>query len=459
MEKEMMPAEPFKIKMVEPIRLIPREKRIQRIEEAHFNVFRLKPDDIYIDLLTDSGTSAMSDRQWAGLMMGDESYAESRNFHHLESTVKELMGFRYVIPTHQGRPAENILSTVLIGPGQIVPGNTHFDTITAHIERKEGIPLNLPIPESLKTDVYHPFKGNVDINKLEALLQKEGRNAAFFLMTVTNNQGGGQPVSMENIRRTREITSKYGIPFYFDAARFAENAYFIKEREAGYADKSAREIVSEMMSYADGCTMSAKKDGLVNIGGFICTNDPGVYERCCELLILMEGFITYGGLAGRDLEALARGLEEVVEEDYLAYRIGQVRYLGSRLKDAGVPIVNPPGGHAVYIDAKAFLPHIPQSEFPAQVTAVELYIEAGVRCIELGAVAFAKKDEKTGKVVYPDLELTRLAIPRRVYTNRHMDFVAEGVIRLSKRKESIKGLRIVWEPKTLRHFRAKFARI
>ncbi len=454
-----MPPEPFRIKMVEPIRQIPREEREKRIEEAHFNVFRLKPDDIYIDLLTDSGTSAMSDRQWAGLMLGDESYAGSRNFDHLEQTIKELMGFRYVIPTHQGRPAENILTTVLIQPGQIVPGNTHFDSTMAHIQHKKGVPVNLPIPEALKPDVYHPFKGNVDLGKLEPLLERESRNIPFFLMTVTNNTGGGQPVSMENIKKTREITSEYGVPLYFDAARFAENAYFIKEREDGYAHKSIREIVGEMMSYADGCTMSAKKDGLVNMGGFICMNDQGLYDRCCELLILMEGFITYGGLSGRDLEALARGLEEVVQEDYLSYRIGQVRYLGSRLMEAQIPIVNPTGGHAVYVDAKAFLSHIPQSQLPGQVTAIELYIEAGVRCIEIGTVAFARKDEKTGQTIYPDLELTRLAIPRRVYTNRHMDVVADGLIRVSHRKESIRGLRIDWEPKVLRHFLARFARV
>ncbi len=459
MKLEKMSAEPFKIKMVEPIRLIAREEREKRVEEACFNVFKLKPDDIYIDLLTDSGTSAMSDRQWAGLMLGDESYAGSRNFDHLEQTIKDLMGFRYVIPTHQGRPAENILCANLIKPGQVVPGNTHFDSTTAHIRHKGGIPVDLPVPELVRTDEYHPFKGNVDLGKLEALLQRESKNISFFLMTITNNTGGGQPASMENIRKARQITSKYHVPFYFDAARFAENAYFIKEREEGYANTSVREIVREMMSYADGCTVSAKKDGLVNMGGFLCVSDEGLYQRCCEMLILIEGFITYGGLSGRDLEALARGLEEVVEEDYLAYRIGQVRYLGDRLRDGGVPIVYPTGGHAVYVDARAFLPHIPQSQFPGQVTAIELYIEAGVRCIELGAVAFARRDEKTGEWIYPSLELTRLAIPRRVYTNRHMDVVAEGLLRVSKRKESIRGLRIVWEPQLLRHFMAKFERV
>ena len=459
MSNELMPAEPFKIKMVEPIRLIPKADRVKRIEKAEFNVFRLKPDDIYIDLLTDSGTSAMSDRQWAGIMMGDEAYAGSRSFDHLEQTIKELFGFNYVIPTHQGRPAENILTSLLIKPQQFVIGNTHFDSTTAHIQVKKGIPINLPIAESVMTGTYHPFKGNVDLGKLDDFLKKEKGNIAFFLMTITNNTGGGQPVSMENIRNARRLTSQHGIPMFFDAARFAENAYFIKEREEGYTGKSIRAITGEMMSYADGCVMSAKKDGLVNMGGFICVNDQGLYEQCCQLLILLEGFITYGGMSGRDMEALAVGLEEVVNEEYLSYRIGQVRYLASRLMDANIPVINPGGGHAVYVDAKAFLPHIPQSQFPGQVTATELYIEAGVRSIEIGSVAFARRDEKTGETIYPELELTRLAIPRRVYTNRHLDIVAQGLIRVSERKESIRGLKIVWEPKLLRHFMARFARL
>jgi tryptophanase len=459
MPHELIPAEPFKIKMVEPIRLIAQADRVKRIQEAEFNVFRLKPDDIYIDLLTDSGTSAMSDRQWAGMMMGDESYAGSRSFDRLQQTVTELFGFNYVIPTHQGRPAENILTSLLIKPQQFVLGNTHFDSTTAHIQVKKGIPINLSIPESLATGVYHPFKGNVDLAKLDAFLEKEKGKIAFFLMTLTNNTGGGQPVSMENLRRARQLTSQHGVPMYIDAARFAENAYFIKEREDGYARKSVRQIVREMMAQADGCVMSAKKDGLVNMGGFICVNDQGLYEQCCQLLILLEGFITYGGMSGRDMEALAVGLEEVVEEHYLSYRIGQVRYLASRLMDADIPVINPSGGHAVYVDAKAFLPHIPQSQFPGQVTAVELYIEAGVRSIEIGSVAFARRDEKTGETIYPELELTRLAIPRRVYTNRHLDVVAEGLRRVSARKESIRGLKIVWEPELLRHFMARFARI
>jgi len=456
---QTMRPEPFKIKMIEPIRLIPRGDREKRAEEAHFNVFRLKPDDIFIDLLTDSGTGAMSDRQWAGLMMGDESYAGSRNFHHLEETVRDLMGFDHVIPTHQGRPAENILFGVLVKPHHIVPGNAHFDTTAAHIRHKGGTPVNLPIPEALEPATYHPFKGNIDLGKLQSLLEKESPHVPLVLITVTNNTVGGQPVSMENIKGAKEIASRYNIPVYYDAARFAENAFFIKRREPGYADKPIREIVREMMAYADGCTMSAKKDGLVNIGGFIGLNDQGLYDLCCETLILTEGFITYGGLSGRDLEALARGLEEVVDENYLAYRVGQVAYLGDGLVKAGIPIIMPPGGHAVYVDGKAFLDHIPQNQFPAQVTSIELYIEAGVRSLEIGTVAFARKDETTGETIYPDLDLTRLAIPRRVYTNSHMDFVVDGFARIAKRKPTIRGFKIVWEPERLRHFLAKFARV
>jgi len=454
-----MPPEPFKIKMIEPIRLIPRRDREKRVEEAHFNVFRLKPEDIYIDLLTDSGTAAMSDRQWAGLMMGDESYAGSRNFRHLEETVRDLMGFDHVIPTHQGRPAENILFGALVKPHHIIPGNAHFDTTAAHIRQKGGTPVNLPIPEALEPATYHPFKGNVDLDKLQGLLEKESPDVPFVLITVTNNTVGGQPVSMENIKGARKIASRHNVPLYYDAARFAENAFFIKKRESGYADKPIKEIVREMMAHADGCTMSAKKDGLVNIGGFIGLNDQGLYDRCCEMLILTEGFITYGGLSGRDLEALARGLEEVVEEDYLAYRVGQVQYLADGLMEAGIPIIIPSGGHAVYVDGKAFLGHIPQSQFPAQVTSIELYVEAGVRSLEIGTVAFARKDERTGETVYPDLDLTRLAIPRRVYTNSHMDFVVDGFARIAERKPAIRGLKIVWEPERLRHFLARFARV
>jgi len=451
--------EPFKIKVVEPIKLISKNERLKKMEEARYNIFRLKGEDVYIDLLTDSGTSAMSDHQWAGIMEGDESYAGSKSFFNLERVIKKITGFEYVVPTHQGRPAENILFSQLIKPGDVVPGNAHFDSTQAHIIHKGGKAVNLLLDEAYDPKTYHPFKGNVNIEQLENLIKSQRDNIPFFLMTVTNNTIGGQPVSMENLRRTRKLLSGFGIPMYIDAARFAENAYFIKLREPGYGEKEVKDIVREMFSYADGCIMSAKKDGLVNIGGFIALNDKKLYEQCCELLILLEGFITYGGMAGRDLEALARGLEEVIEEDYLAYRIDQVNYLGKKLDDAGIPIVQPPGGHGIYIDAKSVFPRIPQSQFPAYTLVVEMYIEAGVRAAEIGSVAFAKKDEITGKTDYPRLELTRLAVPRRVYTYRHMDFVAEGVIHVAKKKDKVKGFKIAYEPKTLRHFLADFARV
>jgi len=455
----MVKAEPFKIKVVEPIKLISKSDRLKKMEEACYNIFRLKSEDIYIDLLTDSGTSAMSDHQWAGIMEGDESYAGSKNFYSFERVVKEITGFKYIIPTHQGRPAENILFTQLIKPGDIIPGNAHFDSTQAHIIHKGGKAVNLLLDEAYDPKVYHPFKGNAHIEKLENLIKSQRDNIPFFLMTVTNNTIGGQPVSMENLRRARELLSRFEIPMYIDAARFAENAYFIKMREQGYREKEIKDIVKEMFSYADGCIMSSKKDGLVNIGGFIALNKKGLYERCCESLILLEGFITYGGMAGRDLEALARGLMEVIEEDYLAYRIDQVNYLGEKLDGAGIPIVRPPGGHGIYIDAKSLFPHLPQSQFPAYTLVVEMYLEAGVRTAEIGSVAFAKKDEITGKIDYPRLELTRLAVPRRVYTYRHMDYVAEGVIQVAKRKDKVKGFKIVQEPKILRHFLADFARV
>lgn len=456
--RKVMP-EPFKIKMVEPIRLIPKAQRIKKIREVHFNLFRLKARDIFIDLLTDSGTSAMSDRQWSGLLMGDESYAGSRSFDHLEAVVQEMMGFRFMLPVHQGRPAENILFTSLIRPGQIIPGNAHFDSTSAHIRHKQGVPINLPAPEALDPGAYYPFKGNIDLDRLEHLLKKERGNIPFCLMTLTNNTCGGQPVSMANLKAARKMTLKYGVSLYIDAARCAENAYFIQEREERYKRVPIKKIIKEMMSHADGCTMSCKKDGLVNIGGLLCVNDRALYDRCCQLLILMEGFITYGGLAGRDLEAMARGLQEVTDKDYLAHRIGQVRYFGERLKDAGIPIMNPTGGHAVYIDAKAFLPHIPQDQFPGQVTAVEAFIESGVRCAEMGAVAFTTRDKRTGRPIYPELELTRLALPRRVYTQSHIDFVVEGFMNILKRRDKIRGLKLIGESRALRHFLARFARV
>lgn len=453
-------AEPFRIKMVEPIKQRTREERERLIAQAGYNLFNLRSEDVYIDLLTDSGTSAMSDNQWAGLMLGDEAYAGSRSFFHLEESVREIMGFRHVVPTHQGRAAEHILMTMLVKPGQRVLGNMHFDTTEGHILLKGATPVNLVIEEGYEPGVLHPFKGNLDLSRLEEELSTYGpEKIPFILITVTCNNNGGQPVSLSNIRAVREIATRYGVPVFFDAARFAENAYFIKEREPGYADKSIPEIVREMFSYGDGCTMSAKKDGLVNIGGFLAFNSEEYYRQAVQWGIVYEGFATYGGQAGRDLEALARGLREVVEEDYLENRIGQVHYLAQKLLDLGIPIIEPPGGHGVYLDAQRFLPHIPREQFPAQTLAVELYIEGGIRGVELGSNAFAHRDEKTGEMIYPRLELVRLAIPRRVYTDRHMDHVARTLAAIARRKENLRGLRLVYEAPVLRHFTSRFERV
>ncbi len=453
----MVLAEPYRIKVVEPIKMTTKEQRKKILQEAGYNLFLVKAEDIYIDLLTDSGTNAMSQYQWAGLMIGDESYAGCRNFYHLKDTVKELFGFDYFVPTHQGRPAENILFMLTVKPGDYVPNNMHFDSTRAHVIDKGGIPVDLAIDEAYDIENEHPFKGNMDINKLEDFIKRVGREKIPLIMiTLTNNTGGGQPVSMKNIREVKEVAKKYDIPLFFDAARFAENAFFIKEREPEFKNKSIKEIVFEMMSYADGFAMSCKKDGLVNIGGLLAMRDEDLFERAKQLLILMEGFPTYGGLAGRDLEALSIGLREVIDEIYLRWRVGQVRYLGERLKDAGIPIVLPIGGHAVYIDIKRFLPHIPQSQFPDNAFATTLYLEAGIRSAALGSTAFAEKDKKTGEVKYPKLELVRLTIPRRVYTNSHMDYVAEAVIELYQKKDQIKGLKMVYEPEVMRHFSARF---
>ncbi len=453
----MVFAEPYRIKVVEPIKMTTKEERKRILKEAGYNLFLVKAEDIYIDLLTDSGTSAMSHYQWAGLMIGDESYAGCRNFFHLKDTVKELFGFEYFVPTHQGRPAENILFTLTIKPGDYVPNNMHFDSTRAHVIDKGGIPVDLVIDEAYDIENEHPFKGNMDISKLEDFIKKVGREKIPLIMiTLTNNTGGGQPVSMKNIREVKEVAEKYGIPLFFDAARFAENAFFIKEREAEFRNKSIKEIVFEMMSYADGFTMSCKKDGLVNIGGLLAMRDKTLFERAKQLLILMEGFPTYGGLAGRDLEALSIGLREVIDETYLHWRISQVRYLGQKLRNAGIPIILPIGGHAVYIDIKRFLPHIPQNQFPDNAFATNLYLEAGIRSAALGSTAFAEKDKKTGRVKYPRLELVRLTIPRRVYTNSHMDYVAEAVTELYKKRDQITGLKIVYEPEVMRHFSARF---
>jgi len=448
--------EPYKIKMVEPIRLIPREERERKIKEAGYNVFALKAEDIYIDLLTDSGTGAMSDNQWAGIMLGDESYAGSRNFYNLYQSVQDIFGYKYMVPTHQGRGAENVLFSILIKPGQYVLGNMHFDTTEAHIHLKKGRPVNLVIEDAFDTSKYHPFKGNVDLEKLEKFIKEKGpENIAFMLITITCNSAGGQPVSMENIKATSEICKKYGVRVLIDAARFAENAYFIKQREKGYENKSIPEIVREMFSYAEAFTMSAKKDGLVNIGGLIgIKDDEELYNQVREINVAYEGFPTYGGLAGRDLEALARGLREVVEEPYLESRIGQVEYLGKRLMEYGIPIQYPVGGHAVFVDAKKFLPHIPYYQFPAQALTVELYLEGGIRAVEIGSL-LKGRDPETGEQAESPMELMRLTIPRRVYTDNHMDFVAECLANIYKRRDTIKGLEFTFEPKILRHFTAR----
>ncbi len=451
-----LPAEPFRIKVVEPLKKTTRQQREVLIKRAGLNVFNLPADSIYVDLLTDSGTSAMSDYQWAGLMLGDESYAGSRNYQHFEDSIKDIFGFNHVIPTHQGRSAEHLLFSVLLKENSVVPNNIHFDTTRANVLHQKAKPVDLVVDEGLDPNVEHDFKGNMDIDKLENLIKKVGVDRIpVVMMTVTNNSGGGQPVSMQNIRRVREITRRYGIPFFLDACRFAENCFFIKEREAGFERLSIREIAKEMFCCADGCTMSAKKDGLVNIGGFLAMNDASLAKEVSNLLILVEGFPTYGGLAGRDLEAIARGLQEVLDEDYLAFRIGQVRYLADLLNQAGVPILHPTGGHAVYLNAKTFLPHVPQSRFPAQALTVALYRHAGIRAVEIGSLMFGEKDEKTGKERYPKLEMVRLAIPRRVYTSMHMKYVADSIIQLYCNRNTIKGLRLVYEAPILRHFTAR----
>jgi tyrosine phenol-lyase len=453
-------AEPYRIKVVEPIELTTREEREKIIKEAGYNVFNIPSDKVYIDLLTDSGTSAMSNHQWAGLMLGDEAYAGGRNFYRLRDTVREITGFEHVLPTHQGRAAENILTTMLVKPGQRVLGNMHFDTTEGHIRLKGGEPVNLVIKEGLKTATRHPFKGNIDIGRLIEEIETYSKEGISCInITVTCNSNGGQPVAMENIREVRRIAKEHSIPVFLDAARFAENAYFIREREEGYGNKSIAEIAREMFSYADGFTMSAKKDGLVNIGGIFATRDEELYKKACQWGIVYEGFLTYGGLAGRDLEAMAQGLKEVLNEDYLESRIGQVAYLGESLLEHGIPIIEPVGGHGVYLDAKRFLPDIPQSAFPAQALVVELYVEAGIRAVELGTAAFGRRDEETGEMIYPALELVRLAVPRRVYTDRHMDMVVRALRNIRERRDEIRGLKLIYEAPVLRHFTAEFERL
>ncbi len=456
MARRIIP-EPYKIKMVEPLRQTTREEREKLIAEAGYNIFNLKAEDIYIDLLTDSGTSAMSQFQWAAVMMGDESYAGSRSFFRLKETITNITGYPYILPTHQGRGAENILTEMLIKPETLIPGNMHFDSTRGHMKLKGAVPLDLVIKQGLDPVADHPFKGNIDLAKLEKTLQEYGnKKLPFVLITVTCNNNGGHPVSMENIRSTAQLCRRYKVPLFFDAARFAENCYFIKTREPGYKEKEIIEIAQEMFSYGDGCVMSSKKDGLVNIGGFMGFKDKNLYEQACQLAIIYEGFPTYGGMAGRDMEALSVGLQEVLEFSYLHYRTEQVAYLAERLGDEGVPIMEPPGGHAVYLDLKRFAPHLSQSQFPGQALAVELFIEAGIRAVELGTSAFAEKDPDTGETKYPELELVRLTVPRRVYTNTHIDIVADSIVDIFRNREKLKGLKMVYEAPVLRHFTCRF---
>ena len=459
MNTDYYPAEPYRIKSVETVRMNTRAEREILIKEAGYNTFSLKSDDVYIDLLTDSGTNAMSDHQWAGMMIGDEAYSGSRNFFHLKDTVNEIFGFKYIVPTHQGRGAENILSQIAIKPGQYVPGNMYFTTTRYHQERNGGNFVDIIRDEAHDATLDIPFKGNIDLNKLQKLIDEQGaENIAYVCLAVTVNLAGGQPVSMQNMREVRELTARYGIRVFYDATRCVENAYFIKEQEEGYADKSIQAIVHEMFSYADGCTMSGKKDCLVNIGGFLCMNDEHLFNEAKEIVVVYEGMPSYGGLAGRDMEAMAIGLREAMQFEYIEHRVKQVRYLGERLRDAGIPIVEPVGGHAVFLDARRFCPHLTQDQFPAQSLAATLYLYSGVRSMERGIVS-AGRDKKTGENHLPKLETVRLTIPRRVYTYRHMDYVANAVIHLYSERDRIKGMKFVYEPKQLRFFTARFVEI
>lgn len=448
--------EPFKIKTVEPIRFTTKEERVKILEKAGYNPFLIRAEDVLIDLLTDSGTSAMSSKQWAAIMDGDESYAGARSFYRFEAAVKNITGKEFIIPTHQGRAAEKILFSIVGGKGKFIPNNSHFDTTRANVEFSGAEAVDLLNEVGKKPEVRGDFKGNMNIEALGNFIQKVGaENIPLVMVTITNNSGGGQPVSMQNIKDIRKVCDKFGLPFFFDACRFAENAYFIKKREKGYENKSIEEICKEMFSYCDGATMSAKKDALVNIGGFLALNDEKLAVECKNLLIITEGFPTYGGLAGRDLEAIAVGLEEVVEESYLEYRVGTTTYLGDQLVEAGIPIIEPPGGHAIYIDAKRFLPDMPQEQFPGQAIVCELYTEAGIRAVEIGSVMFGKKDID-GKFIPSVMELVRLAIPRRVYTRSHMDYIVEAMVNVLNRKDKIKGYEITYETQYLRHFTAQF---
>ena len=448
--------EPFKIKSVEPIKFTTLEQREEVLRRGGYNLFMVPAEDVLIDLLTDSGTSAMSADQWAGIMRGDESYAGARSFYRFRDKVFEITGFKNIIPTHQGRAAEKILFTITGGPGKVIPNNSHFDTTRANIEFSGATAVDLPTAEGIDPECIADFKGNMDTAALEKFIEQTGpKNIPLCMITVTNNSQGGQPVSMQNIRETKRICQKHGIPLFLDACRFAENAYFIKLREPGFADRTVKSIVQEMFSYADGCTMSAKKDAIVNIGGFVAMNDDALAVKARNLLIFTEGFPTYGGLAGRDLEAIAIGLEEVLDERYLEYRIRSTAYLGERIVKAGVPIIQPPGGHAIYINAKKFLPHVPPEQFPGQGLSVELYRWAGIRCCEIGSVMFGRSGAD-GKFIPAKMELVRLAIPRRVYTQSHIDYVIEAIVEVFENRRKIPGYRIVEEPPMLRHFTAKF---
>jgi len=455
-EKMKTIIEPFRIKSVEPIKFTTREEREKILIESGYNPFLVRAEDVIIDLLTDSGTSAMSAKQWAGIMDGDESYAGSRSFYRFESAVRNITGDKFIIPTHQGRAAEKILFSIVGGKGKFIPNNTHFDTTRANVEFSGAEAVDLLVEVGKHPEIKADFKGNMDVEALDKFIAEKGaENIPVVMITITNNSGGGQPVSMQNIRETKAICNKYGIPLFIDACRFAENAYFIKIREKGYENKSVREIAQEIFSYADGATMSAKKDALVNIGGFLSMNDEDLAMKCRNLLIVTEGFPTYGGLAGRDLEAVAQGLEEILDEDYLHYRIKSTEYLGNKLTDAGIPIIEPPGGHAIYLDAKRFLPNVPPSQFPGQSIVCELYVVGGVRTVEIGSVMFGKKDAD-GNNIAPPMELVRFAIPRRVYTQSHIDYVAEVVIEVFQNREKLKGLEFTYEAPMLRHFTAKF---
>lgn len=449
-------AEPFKIKMVEPIKILTREERIEKIRAANYNVFSLAAEDCYIDLLTDSGTGAMSADQWAGIMLGDESYSGSKSFYKLQESAKDIFGYEFIQPVHQGRAAEKVVMPILLGEGKVSISNMHFDTTRAHVEIAGARAVDCVVPEALDTESYAPFKGNMDNERLVKLIEEYGKeNVGAIIITVTNNSAGGQPVSIANIRETSRIAKEYGITVVIDAARYAENCHFIKRREEGYGEKSIREIAREIFSYGDIFTMSSKKDAIVNIGGLVgVKNDAELFEKVKANTIPMEGFISYGGLAGRDLEALAVGLQEGVNEDFLKYRIGQMEYLAGKLEEAGIPYQSPVGGHAVFLDAKKLLPHIPYHEFPAQALAIELYIEAGIRSCDIGSYMLGN-DPDTGEQLQSEFEFTRLAVPRRVYTQSHLDVIVEALKEIKKRKDTLKGYRITWEPKILRHFTAK----